>query len=118
MERSGHIVEILDLGDARIFEPYRVKREKTWEAIGVRSISARCIAATDVALPCAQRLASEAPEARWSGGHALVTIAPYACSSVTGTPARTVLCISATASVTRKSSAILSGAAEDDTLAR
>jgi len=68
MERSGHIVEILDLGDARIFEPYRVKREKTWEAIGVRSISARCIAATDVALPCAQRLASEAAGSKMEGG--------------------------------------------------
>ena len=30
----------------------------------------------------------------------------YARSNVTGTPARTVLCISATASVTRRSSAI------------
>ena len=28
MERSGHIVEILDLGDARIFEPYRVKKRE------------------------------------------------------------------------------------------
>ncbi len=40
------------------------------------------------------------------------------CSSVTQAPARTVLCISATASVTRKSSAISAGLAGDDTLAR
>jgi len=67
------------------------------------------------------RRASDAAETKMERCHTFSTIAataPYACSNVTGTPARTVLCTSATASVTRKSSAILSGAAEDDTLAR
>jgi len=118
MERSGHIVEILDLGDARIFEPYRVKKREDLgshrreEHIGTLHRGHR-------------RRSSLRPTFGIRGGRkqdgaaaTLATIAPYACSSVTGTPARTVLCISATASVTRKSSAILSGAAEDDTLAR